>query len=531
MPVLSVEEVIARYELAYNAKANWKSNYIETFRYTMPERSHFDERTEGTRYDRELFSSLPITTTEELANSLLTSLTPHDYPWVKLDVKGNKGKENLTAEQLESLAEIEDIVRDSIEESNFATEAVQCYMDLAAGTCVMKVEPSREPDQVLRFESVPLGEFYLEKGYRGMASTIFRLHRMTLREAVQLYGDDFQLDRHIDRYETEVDRQRALSEPCEILEGCIALPPAAKTGADSPRNYFCCYIDKKFNYYISEHEEDVSPYVIARWSVASKEVYGRGPAWMALPDIKANNKFLEYVYRRSFQAIAPPWMARYDGVMNPATVNPEPNAIIPVDSTDGPLGAPLVPIEIAGDFQLGLITIRDVEERIKTILMSEDLAPLEGGTKSPEEVAVRHQNYLRKVGAVYPRLLREWMVPLVKRVLYLLKDAGNLAEGNRENTAVDIKDAVFKPEMALGERRQVAEALQRFIGTMNEVIPGGAATTLNLPKLPAKTAFVLGLPAEYVVSEDEMEARIQGAQQAAEQAAQQQQPQEAAAGV
>ena len=64
-----------------------------------------------------------------------------------------------------------------------------------------------------------------------------------------------------------------------------------------------------------------NPFICFRWGTCAGEVYGRGPLFNALSDIKVTNKVMEMVLENAQMAISGIYQMEDDGVINIDTIN------------------------------------------------------------------------------------------------------------------------------------------------------------------------------------------------------------------
>ncbi len=515
---MNIDQVLARFKLADNRRRNWENLYREAMFYTMPERDKFYETntsyTEGTREDYHLHTSLPLLNLEEFADNLSSAMTPYGGEWFTLDAEGGPGFNNEPKEIQDVLIEVQMQAQAAIMSSNYHTEVVQAFLDLGMGTMSLWVGQSQDNKSELRFESIPLPELIIEKGYTGIASGIFRRRMMSVRACEKKYPKhDF--SKHID--ESQLD-DRSKEDPkgkeIELIECCIE---KEVNDRDNGAFYYTV-IDKDKTVEIKEAVKHMSynPYIIARWSVVGGETYGRGPAVQCLGDIKQLNKLIEYIFRATFRNIAPPVLAADDGVLNPNTAVLSPDSVIPVRSTNpqSSYGTPQV-LDTTGDFQLSLINQDELKMRISEHFLVEQFGDTNDPSQSPEEVYVRHQRFQRRVGSKYPRLVNEFMRPLVNNVLESMNLSGELKQRLGE------RKIVYSVPRSPSEQQRRATSIQRFMQTLGAVHPGAILAAVHPAKLITELADAEGVPPEIVKSEDEINQGLEQAMQAA-----QQQPQE-----
>ena len=193
---------------------------------------------------------------------------------------------------------------------------------------------------------------------------------------------------------------------------------------------------------------------MSRWSKAAGEVWGRGPLINALPSIKTANLVVELTLENAEMAITGMWQGADDGVMNPDTVSLVPGTVIPM----APNSSGLQPLETPGRFDVANLILEDMRANIKRALYDEMLGPMNQTPMSATEVVQRVTELQRRIGSPIGRLTMELLVPIVRRVLFLL-----VRKGIIQNVPIlDGKSMKAKP-VSLLARQQSAEEVNNVV--------------------------------------------------------------------
>ncbi len=504
-----------RYQTAEALALNWRALFQETYQYCIPERDMYVRRTEGGRHDQRLYTSLPITATDDLADQLSGFLTPYGHTWAMLDAGGGAFDDESQEAKMALLAAAEKLAA-AIDASNYHTAAAEVFLDLAIGTGCLFVGPAVEAGRMLHFEAVPLGQLALERDRVGAVSNVFRKRTLSLREC-QGRWPAYDWSRAQAKHGSKPDRN---ADDMDLLELCVEVL-TLKGEAAPPNNYYHCVMlmdgaasGADEDDLLEEHWLPMNPFIVARWSVVTGETFGRGPCTMGLADIKQLNKLLEYTFRATWRSIAPPVLAGDDGVFNPRTSNIQPNTITPVRSTNpahNPAGVP-VALQTGGDFQLAILNQQKLEDRISDILLSEQFADHDAPSKSAEEVAARQQRFARRVGAKYPRLVSEYLKPLVDRVLHVLDQAGLFAD---EKEALQGRGLMYSVPKSPAEMQRRLYAMMQFAQAAAALHPAAPLAALKLPEAVHEIADNLDVPADVVNSKEDIARMIEEAAKAA----------------
>ncbi len=370
------------YKKALDMRAPWINRWDAAMRYTMPTAD--DDAAM-------LFDATAADAVDNLAASIYTLLTPPESLWL-----------NLVPESPDSpdAAAATDALRAHLNDSNFYTTIHQCYLDLVVlGTaCLFMSENPIGADSAFSFTAIPMSDIAILPG------AVFHTTSMPAREVMERYPTWTPPANIRDAMRDNPDM------PLRLVQSLVGTEFTAwlDTGGDIENNI------------VSRGTFETNPYIIFRWSVASGEIYGRGPVLRALPDIKTANKVVELVLKNATIAVSGIWQADDDGVINLANINLTPGAIIP--KAVGSSG--LTPLTSGADFDVSQIILKDLRERIRHALLADRLGLLSEKEMTATEIMARNADMMRILGATYGRLLHEFIRPMVDRGLQILSRRG-----------------------------------------------------------------------------------------------------------
>lgn len=370
------------YRRALDLRAPWLNRWDNALRYTMPTEDD-DVAT--------LFDATAADAVDNLAASMYSLLTPPESLWISLIPESEDSPDAATAAMA---------LRANLNDSNFYTTIHQCYLDLVVlGTaCLFMAENPIGADSAFSFTAIPMKDIAI------LPNAVFHTASMPAREVMEKYP--------------------SWTPPAELRD-------AIKKDPDMPLKLVQSLVGKDFtawldvggdieNNIVSKGTFETNPYLIFRWSVASGELYGRGPVLRALPDIKTANKVVELVLKNATIAVSGIWQADDDGVINLSNINLTPGAIIP--KAVGSSG--LTPLSSGADFDVSQIILKDLRERIRHALLADRLGLLSEKEMTATEIMARNADMMRILGATYGRLLHEFIRPLCERGLQILSRRG-----------------------------------------------------------------------------------------------------------
>ena len=402
------------YRRALDMRAPWINRWDSAMRYTIPTTDD-DMAT--------LFDATASDAADNLAASIYSLLTPPESLWVSLVPEGPDSPDAVAATMA---------LRANLNDSNFYTTIHQCYMDLIVlGTaCLFMAENPIGAASAFSFTAIPMRDIAILNG------AVFHTATMPAREVMEKYPS----------WTPPADLRDTIKQdpetPLRLVQSLIGTDFVAwlDVGGDIENNI------------VATGKFETNPYIIFRWSVASGELYGRGPVLRALPDIKTANKVVELVLKNATIAVSGIWQADDDGVINLSNINLTPGAIIP--KAVGSSG--LTPLASGADFDVSQIILKDLRERIRHALLADRLGLLSEKEMTATEILARNADMVRILGATYGRLLHEFIRPLVERGLQILSRRGVIDKIKLHSDA-ELKYIAPITKMAIAENMTMGE--------------------------------------------------------------------------
>lgn len=402
------------YRRALDMRAPWINRWDAAMRYTIP-KTDDDVAT--------LFDATASDAADNLAASIYSLLTPPESLWVSLVPEGPDSPDAVAATMA---------LRANLNDSNFYTTIHQCYMDLIIlGTaCLFMAENPIGAASAFSFTAIPMRDIAILNG------AVFHTATMPAREVMEKYPSWTPPANLRDTIKQDPET------PLRLVQSLIGTDFVAwlDVGGDIENNI------------VATGKFETNPYIIFRWSVASGELYGRGPVLRALPDIKTANKVVELVLKNATIAVSGIWQADDDGVINLSNINLTPGAIIP--KAVGSSG--LTPLATGADFDVSQIILKDLRERIRHALLADRLGLLSEKEMTATEILARNADMVRILGATYGRLLHEFIRPLVERGLQILSRRG-VIDKIRLHSDAELKYIAPITKMAIAENMTMGE--------------------------------------------------------------------------
>ena len=493
----SADMMLKKYEKALSVRREFEELYDEIFEYCLPQRQGFKNYSAGQRRDDKIFDETAVVGIQEFASRLQSGLTPNFARWADF-VTGSEVPEEERDDVNNALDGVTDYVFEILQTSNFAQEIHECFIDLALGTAVLLVTEGDAVNPV-RFQSIPLPHVVLDTGPDGRVDHVYRERLIKNEDILIAYPKATLTPKMVERINNNPDAHTKILEvSCKLYD------------KPNEERYSYMVIDVADKQMIMQElyaGVGSNPFIAFRWSKASGEIYGRGPAINALSAIKTCNLTIELVLENAQMAISGIYQIDDDGVINVDTINLVPGTVIPkAPNTQG-----LQPIRSAGSFDVANLVLNDMRSNIKRALYNDMLGDPNKTPASATEVAERMADLSRKIGSAFGRLQAEMVQPVLQRVIYILKKQGRIEMPVVNGREVKIRSV---SPLAQAQSNQDIVSLNRFLQT---VAGSFGPEILNILISSEETALYLakkfGVPDNLIRDADERRQLIEMAQQ------------------
>ena len=441
-----VDNLLRRYERAKSLRDNWTSLFEECYEYALPQRESFYAETPGQRRDDKIFDETAVVGVQEFASRLQSGLVPNFARWADF-IAGSEVPEEQRDEVNSQLQGVTDYVFEILQNSNFAQEVHESFLDCAVGTGVLLCEEGDAVNPV-RFSAIPLPHVVLDVGPDDRVDSIYRERQIRGGQLLVAYP------KAIIPQKIKEAVLRSPEEKRKILE--IVYRDYSRINVMAHKY---CVIDLETKQKIlDEQYEGVGscPIIAYRWSKASGEVYGRGPLINALSAIKTTNLTIELILENAQMAISGIYQMEDDGVINPDNVSLVPGTVIP----KSPGSAGLQPIATAGRFDVADLVLNDMRNNIKRALYNDMLGDPNRTPASATEIAERMADLSRRIGSAFGRLQAELVTPVLQRVVHILKKQGRIQIPTINGREVKVRSV---SPLAQAQAQQDIVSVDRFL--------------------------------------------------------------------
>ena len=498
-----------QYEFLKGKRTTWERNWQEIAEYVLPHRSDFtSKRSKGEERLEMAFEGTAMRSLKRFASNIHNVFTPMGAEWFRFTT-GHPYLDNQRHIAL-WLEDATRIVKHHISRpsSNFHSAIYQYYLEAGAfGTGIVFVEdiPGRGP----HFRNFPLSDCVLAAGGEMEIDTVFRVYKQTHKDLIERFDPALLPE--------EVLQKAGSEKMLEEIDVIHYVAPAWLMKEQLPPDWMYPFVsihylkEKKKVIKLSGYE--TMPYICARWERSDREIYGRGPTWEILPDMRLINE-VEKVYLKGVQkAIAPPMFVPDSGLLDPLDTTPDAinyytagiggkDTIFPVPNAGR--------IEYAQDLNARLVNSIKEGYYLDVLELPGPIAP-DGDVMrfSATEVSVRMRNRMPVLGPLLARQESELLDPLIKRTAFILMRSGQLGE-MPEELAEGFRVEYLNPisiAMRSGEVNSIVQLFEMImpLAQIDQTIP----MYFNTQQILKNTAEVLQVSPSNLRTEEEVAQMVQ----------------------
>lgn len=508
--------LMGRLDTMKGIRAPWDSHYQEIAERILPRHAEFTgARAEGEKRTDKIYEARPSVALERFGSAMDAMLTPAGSRWHKITADTP-----ALLDDHETL-ELFDVYTDLLfkarysPRANFAHQNSERWMSLGAfGTGVFFVGESE--DNLPYYVACPLSQCYIAVNHRGFIDTLFREFKMTARAIRQAWPEE--AERFPDQIKTAI-REKP-EDKFQVLHACFPREERDRTKKDR-RNmpWASIYLTLDPEFVLHDGGEHEFPYMVSRYVTAPNEIYGRGPAMVALPDIKMINEMSKQSIIATHMRSQPPILAYRDGLLR--KVQWRPGAL--VRGGINKEGRQLVqPAQTGADPQVSEIGI---ERRLQTIddmflvNLMRTLQDHPNMTATQALMLAQERGVI--MGPTIGRQQSEALGPQIERELAILERGGHLPPPTQ--ALLDARGEYRIEYDSPINRSARAEDGLAITRTLEQILPLGQVTQEALDhfdwdEIARLLPDIHGAPAKILLSLEEVAERREAREQAQQQA-------------
>lgn len=522
------KQVLATFSKLLSERAPLDTIWGECYQYTYPIRGEafFTRSSDGLMNasaakstKAKLFDSTSTDSIRLLASSVVSALTPPHSQWFSLAIP-NIDDEDVPHDGREWLEDAAKKLWTLIHSSNYDSASLEFFIDnMIAGMSGLFIE---KRNGKLFFELWPLHTMYCQDTLKeGRIDTVYRLVNLHAAEAIRRFG----LNMVSDKVKQEFEQNPYSNKTFPFIH---AIRPRLKNGKQTQGKlktqlpWESVYVCKDSGKIVSNSGYHEMPAIVPRWTPIPDTDYAVGPMYDALPDAKTLNKVVEIMMMNAELAISGTFIAKDDGVFNPATMQIGPRKVVMVADTNN-----LKPLASGGDISFAVNEIGRLQGQIRRTLLADQLGPTEKANMSATEVQTRTAMIRTILGPIFSRMQSEFLQHLIDRCFGLAFRDGDLGQPPESLRGRDFK-VDYRSPLARAQKLEELQAMDKFEGFLAQVaqVKPEIIDLYDIEAAARKRADHLGVDISLIREKSEVQ-KIQ--KQRAEQMAQQQEAQMAMA--
>lgn len=365
-------------------------------------------------------------------------------------------------------------------EANFDTQIAEFWGDISHfGTGAVFQESNRQG--MLRYSARSVSELVIDENDHGIIDTIFRKFDMPARKFILRFGKgkSGKADRAIQNNHPE--------EKIAILH--LVHPRGDPTAGGVPRlpmPWRSVVIDWDTKKTVEEGGYWTNPWVVARWSVDTGELYGRGPGWNALSDCRMLNQMSKTLIKAAQKAADPPLMVPDDGVLTQIMTAPGSLNVLRQDHFAATRD-PIRPIPIAGQFNISVELIAQRQQAVNKAYFSQLLQLFDDPRMTATQVVELATQVQQLIAPMVGRLQTEGLAMLVERRFDTMLRSGQFLPPPESLTGANIE---IRYESPITRAQKLADA-KAVLEVWNDAAAIAAADPTVLDNLSADQSIRL----------------------------------------
>lgn len=378
----------------------------------------------GTKTTNVLYDSTAVVDNRDLAAAIQGALTNPAQSWINMTYQSPEMSRDTAAGLW--LEQANNICNRAISESNFgliASHSYQAYTGLGNMPIILEADYDNGKFERLRFETPHLADIVWTTNAHGVVDSFWRRICYSVEQAYELFGDNAAKDIH-KLLEADPDKEILFlhcvfrRDPEDVKYNSIGLADPLH------RPYASFIVNTETQVVVKEDGYYEFPLFVGRFDVRSGELYGRGPAHIALPDIRSLNQLRKEELSAAAYKNRPPLIVMQRDLLS--TLDIRPGGIIQARQKDTvtPMNLGMIPGVTAEDRN------QLAQQIHKAFYIDKIMLPprTEIGEMSAFEVRQRSEEIIKVFGPTIGRLIVEVLQPLAVRAFNIMFRAGAMPQ-------------------------------------------------------------------------------------------------------
>ena len=498
--MIDVDALQRRFERARATRGNWETLWQEIAERVLPQMADFNtRRSPGEKRTEKMYDATAALAAHKAVAAISAFVWPANQQYQKLTTSNpalNKVQrvKAWMDEATTALFRVRYSPRAAFE-SQMGAAGLQHFV---FGTGLLFIDDDMRSRRIT-YQAAPLAQVTLAEGAGGHVDTVYRCWPWTLRQIEQRWPGKL----------PEKLRQRLATHPDDEVEVAHAVHP--RTDYDAERvgypgmPWVSAYWLPGEKHALDEGGFESWPFGVLRYMPSPGEVYGRGPAWLVLSNIKVLNTQKRSILQAAQKVVDPPLLAA--------------DLDVPVSQVPGALnggtlaanGDQLVkPLVSGARVDIGLDMMDKEREVIASAFLMDVFRVL---VENPQMTATQTLELLNEraihMAPIAGRIESECLGPMTERELDILQRAGQLPPMPPEMIEAQGEYEIeYTSPMRKAMRSSEAIAIAR---TMEQVLPLAEVRpevldAFDLEAAAIEVAEIQGMPAKLIRDEEQRKA-------------------------
>ena len=461
---MELKELNSRYEELKLLRSNLDSMFMDSQQFVRPNSNKFDHT--HTRYQedgsREIYDDTAVWCNQMFANGLASNMIPKSDRWMYLKVKDIPTKD-LSSDELSYLQKVSDRILHefSLPQSQFYSASHECFLDIGAyGTSPIQIS---YVDGVVNFRTRPLADVFFDTDMHGKVDTVYYRCFKTARQILQMFPHAADM--------TGFNTNNSVHNKMELIYSITPnTDKLAKKGGTlgKERPYTVTYWCPSMKEPFSVEGSSYFTFLVPRWSKLADEVYGRGPAFTCLSQIRVLNKLVKEALTSSEYLNFPTLTAEEDSILLPMRYGTRQIMFHEPGST------PPQPILAGNQPQYIMQMINMYRETInRSFFVDQIIRQEKKERQSVLEIQDTRGQMLNQLAPLLNRMESEYLGPAIETTYFLLEKNNELPEtpASLDGTDIEIVYASPATQSQFATRLSDISAFLRDIAPIAQVNP------------------------------------------------------------
>ncbi len=477
-------------------RSNLDSMFYDAQRFVRPNSDKFDHGHTPMQEDgsKEMYDDTAVWCNQMFANGLSSNLIPKSDRWFYLRIT-DRSQGSVTPEETAYLQKVADRILHefALPQSQFYSSSHECFLDIGAyGTSPVQIS---EVNGVVNFRSRPLADVFFDTDQYGTVDTVYYRCYKTARQLMQAFPQVVDMD--------GFNKDNSIHNKYELI---YTIEPntdkAAKKGSrvGKGRPYSVTYWCPALKQPLQESGSSYFTFLVPRWSKLADEVYGRGPAFSCLSQIRALNKMVKEALTSAEYLNFPTLTAEEDSIMLPMKYGSR-QIMFHEAGSEKPS-----PIMAGNQPQYVMEMIRMYRDSVNRAFFVDQIIRQEKKERqSVTEIQDVRGQMLNQLAPLLNRMETEYLGPAIEATFELLDRTGKLPEKPATLAGASLEISYSSP----ASQSQFATRLSDISAFMRDITPLAQAKpeimeTINEQRLLASYAQYRNIQPDIIKSEEEL---------------------------